>query len=302
MRYTTEHTYEGMGEFLFRKLWAGDIEPDDEFRDGESGYGFAQFGRRVIVDQEGAAIEYTKHATVADACRQMEQLHDTRPPVEWDALICEDGGTYHVSIEGVSIGSEPVWDHAVVRLARAMVEWGCFPARSSRAAGRTPPAPAAPHELFCDDAEVVALTPDGAVCVLREVLSDERGRDIIVEPPHDAGGLVLAVLFGFCAVNERGNWHRIDDEVRECHDEGGDKMRADDREFTALEMLTDYECPECGEVVDGLTEDDAVDVLGGDDRGFLRCPNEWCDEELEMTAAAAAENLAWVIGRIQEER
>jgi hypothetical protein len=67
-------------------------------------------------------------------------------------------------------------------------------------------------------------------------------------------------------------------------------------EATAVEILSDYECPECGPVIDPdnpmlLTEDEALGVLGGDERGFLRCPNGWCDEELEPTVEAALDML-----------
>jgi hypothetical protein len=157
MRYTTSQSYEGMGEFLFRKWWDGEIEADDEAR-GEF-WGFAQFGRRVIVDQEGTPVEYERFPTVTDACRRMEELHDERPPVyDWDAVISWDRG-YNVSVEGVHVGTFDERDDAVIALAREMVRSGCFP------------------DAF--------------------------------------------------ETNERGWYTRIDDEVREYHDAGGDKMRPD---------------------------------------------------------------------------
>jgi len=74
---------------------------------------------------------------------------------------------------------------------------------------------------------------------------------------------------------------------------------------TALEQLADYECPECGPLTedalwDLLTEDDAMTILGGDEHGFLRCPNEECGEELELTAEASAGMLAMVAERFPE--
>lgn len=70
-------------------------------------------------------------------------------------------------------------------------------------------------------------------------------------------------------------------------------------EATSLELLADYECPECGPMADlVLTEDEATAVFGGDENGFIRCPNDWCDEELELTAEAAAADLAWIAERM----
>jgi hypothetical protein len=82
-------------------------------------------------------------------------------------------------------------------------------------------------------------------------------------------------------------------------------MAMTEDEFTSLEMLADYECPECGPMVgpdcayEPLTEDEALAVFGGDDEGVLRCPFCFTDEgdeaeELELTAEAAAANLAWL--------
>ena len=159
MKYTTDHTYDGMGEFLFRKWYDGEIEADDEFRDDEGRYGFAQFGRRVIVDEEGRRIDYTRHATIADACKQLDELHTHRPPTEYDNIVGEDRDGYYVSMEGVSVGTYQTRDAAELALARAMVDAGCF------------------GDSFY--------------------------------------------------VNERGNYHRIDEEIRALHDAGGDKMRAD---------------------------------------------------------------------------
>lgn len=154
MRYTTTETYDGMGDFLFRNWY----DADDEFRDGY-GYGFAQFGRRVIVDTEGSRIEYTRHATFADACRHMDELHEYRPPTEFDAIVQEDRGRYFVSIEGSEVGAFDDRDDAYMALARAMVDSGHFP------------------DAF-----------------------------------H---------------ANDRGNYHRIDDDIRELHDDGGTAMRPD---------------------------------------------------------------------------
>lgn len=77
-------------------------------------------------------------------------------------------------------------------------------------------------------------------------------------------------------------------------------------EATSLEMLADYECPECGPLVGdsamsgviAITEDEATMILGGDEAGFLRCPNDWCGEELEMTVEARLDLLAMVAERI----
>ncbi|HEX9994420.1 MAG TPA: hypothetical protein VGB14_15940 [Acidimicrobiales bacterium] len=71
-----------------------------------------------------------------------------------------------------------------------------------------------------------------------------------------------------------------------------------DGEATSLEVLADYECPECGEMVDlDLTETEALLVLGGDESGTLRCPNDWCGEELEVTLDASVEMLRMVAER-----
>lgn len=80
---------------------------------------------------------------------------------------------------------------------------------------------------------------------------------------------------------------------------------SDDDEVTSLDMLSDYECSECEWVVDpddplGLTEDEALGVLGGDENGFLRCPNDWCDGELELTVAASIDMLRLVAERMPE--
>lgn len=81
-------------------------------------------------------------------------------------------------------------------------------------------------------------------------------------------------------------------------------MPDDEGNYSALEIVADYECPECGPVVDPdnptLTEDEASAILGGDANGFLRCPNDWCDEEIELTAEAALGMLAMVAERMPE--
>lgn len=80
----------------------------------------------------------------------------------------------------------------------------------------------------------------------------------------------------------------------------------EEEEATSLEFLADYECPECGPPVDAtgvpLTEDEATAVLGGDENGILRCPNDWCREELELTPAAALDALRMVAERMPELR
>lgn len=75
-------------------------------------------------------------------------------------------------------------------------------------------------------------------------------------------------------------------------------MSADEeRDATMLEQLADYECPECGELADqGYTELEAADILGGDERGFLRCPE--CGEVLEPTLGAALAMLELVERRM----
>jgi hypothetical protein len=82
------------------------------------------------------------------------------------------------------------------------------------------------------------------------------------------------------------------------------EQRIDD-EATSLEMLADYECPECGplsELIElGLfTEDEASDVFGGDENGVMRCPSDECDEELELTLGAALDMLKMVAERMPE--
>lgn len=159
MRYTKTRAYRGMGEFLFRKWHDGELDADDEHRDLDIGGGFAQFGRRVIVDVEGLPIQYTRHETVRDACEHMGRLHDQRAPVfEFDAIIHDAGDDYRVSFEGKFIDGYKCREDAEYALALYMVDAGCFP------------------DAFM--------------------------------------------------VNGRGNFHRIDWEIREYHDAGGDGMRA----------------------------------------------------------------------------
>ncbi len=67
-----------------------------------------------------------------------------------------------------------------------------------------------------------------------------------------------------------------------------------------LDMLADYECPECGLLVeDGkltyVMEWDADSILGGDEHGFIRCPD--CGEELEQTLDASLDMLKMVAER-----
>lgn len=154
-------TYEGMGDFLYRKWMDGELEPDDWWRDPETGESFAIFDRRVIVDENYRGhIDYTRHETVTAAWRQMDELHTNRAPVwDWDAVVAEDRGQYVVSIEGTRVGTFDDQDAAYLALARAMVDAGCF-----------------------------------------------------LDAFH---------------VNDRGNWHRIDGEIRELHDAGGSGMRED---------------------------------------------------------------------------
>jgi hypothetical protein len=78
-----------------------------------------------------------------------------------------------------------------------------------------------------------------------------------------------------------------------------------DDDYSSLAMLRDYECPECGPVVDDdavkwglMTEDIASDILGGDDNGVMRCPD--CGEELEQTLDARLDFLKMVGERIPD--
>lgn len=76
-------------------------------------------------------------------------------------------------------------------------------------------------------------------------------------------------------------------------------------EPTSLDMLADYECPECGPVVDRddplcLSEVEALLVFGGDENGVMRCPNDWCDEEIELTLAARLDALSMIAERVPE--
>lgn len=68
---------------------------------------------------------------------------------------------------------------------------------------------------------------------------------------------------------------------------------------TSLEMLADFECPQDCDFLDGLSEVEASDVLGGDDRGNVRCPI--CGEELEPTLEAALDMLDFVAERMREQ-
>lgn len=67
-----------------------------------------------------------------------------------------------------------------------------------------------------------------------------------------------------------------------------------------LAMLADYECPDCGPLVeeDGTTTlhpSQANEILGGDEEGVLRCPD--CGEELEQTMDALLGMLQLVAER-----
>jgi hypothetical protein len=153
MNFTTTNKYKGMGDFLAHKFLAGDIVEDDGFRDYDSGYYFAQFGRRVIEADgyPGCGVDYTRFDTIAEACNYVAELHDARGPVwDWDGIV----------VEGVHLGEHDTYDEAVYALAQAMVDAGCFP------------------DAFY--------------------------------------------------VNGRGNFQRIDTEIRALHDDGGDKMRVPD--------------------------------------------------------------------------
>ena len=127
MRYTTSQEYDGMGEFIFRKWHDGELEADDEFRDDTGDYSFAQFGRRVLVDVEGTSLEYERFESVAEASQRMGELHDGRPPTEFDAIVQDGRGGYFVSVEGVRVGTYDDRDVAYLALARWMVDAGCFP-------------------------------------------------------------------------------------------------------------------------------------------------------------------------------
>jgi hypothetical protein len=65
-----------------------------------------------------------------------------------------------------------------------------------------------------------------------------------------------------------------------------------DNDPTYLEMLADYECPECGPMVEVceeimVTEEEAAQCFFDDDEtGVMRCPNDFCDCELERTLSA----------------
>lgn len=155
MIYTEKKQYRDMGEFLFRKWMDGDIEPDD-WHQSEYGGGFAQFGRRVIVDVEGLPVEYTRHETIEDACEEMDSLHTNRAPQEDDAIIQEHGSGYFAALSE-SLGHFNTLEGAEFALAKAMVDSGYFP------------------DAFY--------------------------------------------------INDRGNYHRIDDDIRAYHDEGGNKMK-----------------------------------------------------------------------------
>lgn len=65
-----------------------------------------------------------------------------------------------------------------------------------------------------------------------------------------------------------------------------------------LELLRGYECPSCGPLVDEtgktLTDDEALDIMGGDER----CPD--CGEELEQTMEALLGVLQMVAERFPE--
>ena len=78
------------------------------------------------------------------------------------------------------------------------------------------------------------------------------------------------------------------------------KRQAVDAE--TLAQLADYECPECGPLVDGgatlFSEAEAHAILGGDERGFIRCPD--CGAELESTLEASLGMLKLIAERHPE--
>lgn len=72
-----------------------------------------------------------------------------------------------------------------------------------------------------------------------------------------------------------------------------------------VEQLACYECPECGPLVDeegtpGYPSWQLSSILGGDELGFLRCPEPDCEEELELTLDARLDVLKMVAERIPE--
>jgi predicted RNA-binding Zn-ribbon protein involved in translation (DUF1610 family) len=70
--------------------------------------------------------------------------------------------------------------------------------------------------------------------------------------------------------------------------------------YTSLEIVADYECPDCGEMADlfDMNEDEATMILGGDEHGNLVCPQ--CGEELDKTAEAVADHAAWLQEKLAE--
>lgn len=62
-------------------------------------------------------------------------------------------------------------------------------------------------------------------------------------------------------------------------------------------QIRGLECPDCGELdPDTLSTHEMEDILGGDDLGFVRCPD--CDEVLEPTVAASLDMLDMIMERM----
>lgn len=71
-----------------------------------------------------------------------------------------------------------------------------------------------------------------------------------------------------------------------------------------VDMLRDYECPECGPFIDEsdgvptITAGEVNAVLGGDEDGYQRCPD--CGEEVDHTLEASLDMLRLVAERHPE--
>lgn len=122
--------YEDFADFLY-EAWQDDKIDPDEFWQGsypEDGC-FAQFGRRVLVDDGSGykSLSVETHKTIAEACEHMDRLHTDRPACEWDAILSQDRGVWRVSVEGTHVGTAKSYDFGVKMMATAMADMGCFP-------------------------------------------------------------------------------------------------------------------------------------------------------------------------------